>query len=611
MALKSGRPPGGIAPWHSAVAFVRLLASVKLAVVLMVVLAGILALATLLESHKGRDYALWHVYHSRWFIGLLGMLAVNMLASIVVRFPWGWRRLGFLLAHAGVLVLMFGSILTFHQGIEGHLAFQEGGTANTILRTDRCQLTATWQGPRGVEGKPPIASFTFAPGPLDWPEGKTLEVGQVADVGVKVLKFYRYARVDEDWVAQGDGPGSPAVRLGLAGAAGPVVREEWLAADSPAAELHLGPMRLGIQEAASPSIVEDFLKPPPADADRDGVLSVHYEGQMERIAVSTGVGKKLPVGKTKASVEIAGYLPNARGGSLGQFESQGTDPRNPMLELRVYLPGADKPVRQIAFARLPLLNLDQVHGRECPVKFYYHHPAVAPEPGIEFLQTPDGKLHCRMIRDGKIEPRGTVGKGDPIQISPQLTVSILEHLPRARRQVDFLSVKLGPGESGGPEPAALVEITAADTTEQVWMKRNDPEFGSRVLETSRGPLHVEFVQEPLPLGFSLKLLKFTRGLNPGRMGDASFTSRVRLTDPAQGVNKEVEISMNEPLEHGKFTFYQSSYQEAGQGTAVSILTAASDPGRLFKYAGSLIICVGIFVTICTSSFSPRSTRSVP
>jgi len=610
MALKSGRRPGGIPPWHPAVAFVRLLASLKLAVVLMVVLAGILAEATLLERVMGRDFALWHVYHSQWFIALLGMLGVNILASIVVRFPWGWRRVGFLLAHAGVLVLMLGAILTFTLGIEGHVVFQEGETAGKILLADRCQLTATWQGPRGAEGKPPIA-FTFEPGPLDWPEGKTLPIGPEGGVGVNVLKFYRYAQVDVDWVAASDGSGSPAVRVGLAGAGGPVVREEWLAADSPAAERDLGPIKFGIQEATSPSIVDDFLKPPPADADRDGVLSAHYEGQMERIAVSTGVGKKLPIGKTNAAVEIAAYLPDSTPGSLGQFESRGTEPRNPMLELRVYLPGSDQPVRQIAFARFPLLNLDRVHGRECPVKFYYHHPAVAPEQGMEFLQTPDGKLHCRVIRDGKIEPRGTVGKGDQVEVSPQLTASILEHLPKARRKVDFLPVKLEPGESGGPEPAALVEITAADTTEQVWMRRNDPEFGSRVIETPRGQLHVEFAQEQRALGFSLGLLKFTRGLNPGRMGDASFTSRVRLTDKARKVDEEFEISMNNPLQHGKFTFYQSSFQETGEGRSVSILTAASDPGRLFKYLGSVMICVGILVTICTSSLLPRFTRTVP
>jgi hypothetical protein len=610
MTIPPRTPTAGLSLRAAAGALLRFLGSLKLAVPLIVLLAVVLAGATLLDSWKGRDWALWYVYRHSWFVLLLAALAVNVLASVVIRFPWGWRRLGFLVTHVGLLVLMLGAILTFSWGIEGHLVFQEGGTANTISLADRCQFTATWQGRRGVHGELPIA-FTLEPGPMDWPEGKTLQIGRLAEVGVKVLKFYRYARVQEDWVAQSDGPGSPAIRLGLAGPGGPMVRQDWLAADSPAAEFSIGPIRFEIQQATSPSIVEDFLKPPPADTDREGVLSVSYEGQVERIGVGTSVGKKLPVGKTKASVEIVRYLPDARPGSAGQFESQGTEPRNPMLELRVYLPGSDKPTRQIAFAKFPLLNLDRVHGRECPVKFYYHHPAVVPEPGIEFLQTPDGKLYCRVIREGKIEPRGAVGKGDQIEVSSQFTVSILEYLPKARRQVDFLPVELGPGESGGPEPAALVEITAGETTKQLWMRRNDPESGAQTIETSQGLLNVEFVQERLPLDFSLKLLRFIHGLNPGRMGDASFASLVRLTDKARGVDEELEISMNRPLQYGKFTFYQSSYQEAADGKYVSVLTAASDPGRPFKYAASLMISVGILLTICTSSLSPRLTRSVP
>jgi cytochrome c biogenesis protein ResB len=141
------------------------------------------------------------------------------------------------------------------------------------------------------------------------------------------------------------------------------------------------------------------------------------------------------------------------------------------------------------------------------------------------------------------------------------------------------------------------------------MRRNDPEFGSRTIQTSQGPLQVEFVEEQVPLGFSLRLLRFIHGLNPGRMGDASFASLVRLTDTARGVDEEREISMNQPLDYGKFTFYQSSYQEVGDGKYVSVLTAASDPGRPFKYGGCLLICLGILVTISTSSFAPRSARS--
>jgi hypothetical protein len=67
----------------------RLFASLKLAVLLIAILAGVLAWATFLESSKGREYAQWHVYHAPWFIGLLGLLAANVFACTASRFPWG------------------------------------------------------------------------------------------------------------------------------------------------------------------------------------------------------------------------------------------------------------------------------------------------------------------------------------------------------------------------------------------------------------------------------------------------------------------------------------------------------------------------------------------
>ena len=84
-------------------------ASLKLAVVLLVALAAVLAAATLLEKWRGHEYAQWYVYNSPWFMALVALLALNILAAMIVRFPWRWRHCGFLLAHAGVLVLLAGA----------------------------------------------------------------------------------------------------------------------------------------------------------------------------------------------------------------------------------------------------------------------------------------------------------------------------------------------------------------------------------------------------------------------------------------------------------------------------------------------------------------------
>ena len=125
-----------------------------------------------------------------------------------------------------------------------------------------------------------------------------------------------------------------------------------------------------------------------------------------------------------------------------------------------------------------------------------------------------------------------------------------------------------------------------------------------------GFVAVTFGYQQLPLGFTIELQKFQRSVNPGRLGDAAFASTVKLLDPAEGTPLSGEIALNEPLTHGKFTFYQSSFQELPGNVQVSVLTAAYDPGRFCKYFGSLMICGGIFL-IVRHAFADVSDRARP
>ena len=165
--------------------FYRLLASLKLAVILIVVLAAVLAAATFLEAGKGREYAQWYVYDSLWFIALLALLAANILAATLSRLPWKMRQTGFVVTHVGLLVLLAGSIQTFVAGIEGRLFFAEGETADSILIADRSQLTTLWHRPQGQQS----TEFSFDAGPADWNAGSVLDFGQAEGLGVKVLSF--------------------------------------------------------------------------------------------------------------------------------------------------------------------------------------------------------------------------------------------------------------------------------------------------------------------------------------------------------------------------------------------------------------------------------------
>ncbi|MHB8897788.1 MAG: cytochrome c biogenesis protein ResB [Thermoguttaceae bacterium] len=582
----------------------KTLGSLQLAVVLIVLLAVVLAWATILESIHGREFTQWFVYGSQWFVALLGLLGLNILAATVLRFPWK-NRLSFLVTHAGLLTLLLGSIQTFTSGLEGHLSIVEGQAEDVLTIPTQTRFTAAWAGKKGSGA----AAFVLQPGPVDWPDGKTLELGQLDGIRMKMLGYLRHARVEQTWVRDDSAAGAPALQFALLGPDGSRLRESWLVAEQFGGNVSMGPASFRFQRLPADTMVDDFLNPPLEGLGEMGILSIHHGGKVRRISVADHVGKKVPLDGGEISIEIKEYLPNAVPGQSAQFKSEGSVAANPMLEILVHGPGSSEPVRQIAFAMHPLLNFDGMHGWNSPVKFWYHHPAASAETTTDFVQSPGGTLYCRTASGGKLTSHGEVPLDQPIPTAAGFQVSVLKHLPSAREQVTFLAPS--PHARGGKdaEAAALLEVQAGGATERLWLRRGDPTYGSRTISTPQGPLAIGFGYEELPLGFSVELLDFSRGGNPGGMGDASYTSQVRLVDPAQGVDLKSEITMNTPLTYGKYTLYQSSYQSLPSGKEASIFTVANDPGRFLKYVGCVMICAGSFAMFYARSIGAWTSRS--
>ncbi len=101
------------------------------AVLLIVVLLA-MACGTIFESQQGTEQALWVFYRAWWFKALLGLLALNILASILVRYPFSLAKAGFLLTHGSILLLLGGAVITQFWGIDGQLGFAEGETISTF-----------------------------------------------------------------------------------------------------------------------------------------------------------------------------------------------------------------------------------------------------------------------------------------------------------------------------------------------------------------------------------------------------------------------------------------------------------------------------------------------
>ena len=109
------------------------LASLKLAVVLIVLIGLVLSAGTILESLHGAEAAKG-VYEAPWFYALQGLLALNAICALVDRFPRNRWRIGFAVTHLSILLILLGAVVTVFLKQEGQLAIQEGQESSTVLR---------------------------------------------------------------------------------------------------------------------------------------------------------------------------------------------------------------------------------------------------------------------------------------------------------------------------------------------------------------------------------------------------------------------------------------------------------------------------------------------
>lgn len=94
------------------------------------------------------------------------------------------------------------------------------------------------------------------------------------------------------------------------------------------------------------------------------------------------------------------------------------------------------------------------------------------------------------------------------------------------------------------------------------------------------------------LPFALELIDFEKQMHPGTGMAKSYKSEVNLL--ADETSRRVVIQMNEPLRHGGYTFFQSSFDDRS-AVEITYLAAVKNYGRLFPYISSLVMCLGLLV----------------
>ena len=130
------QPPDEKIPWILRLfdAVFRFLSSLKLAVMLLLSLAVVLAYGTFYESAHGAQAVALDIYQSKWFALLMAMLGVNILCAALIRFPWKRRQTGFVITHSGLIILLIGSFMSIKMTDEGEVYINEGKSSHTYVR---------------------------------------------------------------------------------------------------------------------------------------------------------------------------------------------------------------------------------------------------------------------------------------------------------------------------------------------------------------------------------------------------------------------------------------------------------------------------------------------
>lgn len=638
-------PRGGIgrALWS----VYRFLASLKLAVICLSSLAGVLAYATFFESWYGTKAVQQSIYQAWWFGVLLAFLGTNILCAALIRYPWKKRQTGFVVTHAGLLVVLIASLLTAWICDEGQVAIVEGERSDQMIQSESPVIRVRPLDPR--TGKPVNDReyvMDFHSGAYAWPEGRSAVLSQKGDpFEFRVRSFLPAAigRFRHASAPSGE-DGEPMIRLSAAVTPPMAVRpvdlffedvqesEKWFVASGRfrrKVKQKQG-VRLIFQALApdSPTDLDDFLNPP---KDLKDAARIHYVDQAGQPRVHVwpleesqpGTVVTLPDSDLTVTFQGLISLPDAFRRIIGR--QTGEDE----------FPGAKFDVKKgdgptlvhygwwapVMPSYIPSEN--DPKGTEPLVRIgYFHDPHFDGErrSSLEIVASPDGKLHHRYLNRSGVQSIGPMVEGKELTIGggPNQPVSLVfavqEFLPRGKESFGFAPLTMAKGKQGEGIPAVLATLTVDGETKEFWLRGQaglEPNFAiyqsdgtqRRAVEFPSRAYEVGYDVERMPLPYSLKLVKFKKRFDPGTAMASEYTSYVQLTDEAAAIRDQpITITMNEPLTYKGRTFYQSSFQEledpaTGQktGQSMSILQVRYDPVWPIMYGGCGLVVLGCFL----------------
>jgi len=508
------------------------LGSLKFAVIAILFFSAAMIVGTFIESYYGTDFANRLIYKTPWFFLIQFCMLLSIIFAAFLRLPPQKRLYGFYTIHTGLVVIGMGSMITYIAGVDGNLYLPPKQTnRDVVLSKDVLDITFPDEGKK-ITHILPYSAFPT----------KIAERYE----NIFLENFIPFAGFENNWIQP----------------------------------LNIYPDKSGFQSS------EYYFKN--AFAEQNMVFSLHPEAAND-FEPSINMG---PL--------TVNYLPKSLSNCFSNLDSSGFiiwDTRNG----ECYTP-SEKKIKIVKtksnnqFIAIPFEN-----------KFLTFFPDFSPFPMsldfkldnnspirvlslIQFQKNPTlflfGNAAAFFSKDKKSWVVDNFKGSTPI-VLPWMNaeISLIKHseteIPTKRPRPKTPIQKNGQMISG---EVRAVELNILG--QKYWATNMQP----LSLSIAGKKAIIEVSKEVLTLPFELTLTEFKMDKDPGTQNPASYESFVNLFDGQ--TNSKHHIYMNNPLKHRGFTFYQASYSETESGQYASTLSVNVDPGRPFKYFGSILLVLG-------------------
>ncbi len=619
---------------------VHLLGSLNLAVILLITIAGAIAFATVMESKFDSAVARYYIYNAAWFNVWLLALALNLLCAALTRWPWQRKHLGFVITHAGIILMLLGAVIGHTQGFEAFVTLDKTKPPeNRLVMHDDLLRIDTSSGLRGqvpfdLEMRPPTQKRPF-----------TLRL-ENSPLTLVVDRSTENLVPDDKLVSSTDSLAPPGVELHFINAGmGQNVAAELLRGDDTDTFDFFGLAKIQLVDSLDETHPVTLVPAP----DPANPPAVHRdETPFHETHLAFANSPQTPVIDTDADAQ-SGYSVRLVAGeaSSGGMEAVVTGPSGTSQSLPVNkLGGAwaslfgdgDPIMFRVAkywpdFAMkdgTPVSVSDQPHNPAVlvqitgPTKLL---PAAAPKPAPAAPPMPKGlvmrvalaKEPGRMVyeleREGKIEARGTIAEGDTLHLGwskwEAKIDAVLPHAELHREMKEFTGT-VTPMMAASVRPGIRAHLVAADGSSgpTEWI----PSGAARELFAGNDFAWIGFGERVIPLDYSITLENFQVPRDEGTDTPSNYISTLRFDQSSTGRVVHDTASMNSPamfpgdvwrsLLGWNYKFSQANWNP--QNLNETTLQVLYDPGWPFKWIGSLGICCGI---ACMFYFTPKRSVS--